>query len=252
LTCWLKAKFLGVCGHPERRTALPAHAVLLPGSGSDDVFVTEAFAEPLASAGVGLFAPRPRPGPGVVDQLRAELNLAAARYGRVLAGGVSLGAHLAASWAASDPGRCAGLLVALPAWTGVPGDAPASVAGVAAAKAISSAGLESALSGTRAGAPAWLADELDRAWRGYGPALADSLRVAASTPGPVPDELRRLDLPVGVVALTDDPLHPLDVARAWVAALPRAALVTTTLAAIGRDRRALGRAAVLAWLRAGA
>lgn len=226
--------------------------MLLPGSGSDDVFITTAFAEPLTRAGVGLFAPRPRPGPKVADQLGAELNRAAVRYGRVLAGGVSLGGHIATGWALRDPGRCAGLLVALPAWTGVPGDAPASVAGIAAARAVGSAGVESALGSARAGAPAWLADELDRAWRGYGPALADSLRVAAATPGPGLDELRGLDLPVGVVALTDDPLHPLDVARAWAGALPRAALVTTTLAAIGRDRRALGRAAVLAWLRADA
>jgi pimeloyl-ACP methyl ester carboxylesterase len=221
--------------------------VLLPGSGSDDVFITAAFAEPLATAGIGLLAPRPRPGLRVVDQLRAELGSAAVRYGSVLAGGVSLGAHIATSWAIRNPGRCAGLLVALPAWTGMPGDAPASVAGIATARAIGTAGVESALASARVGAPAWLADELDRAWRGYGPALATSLRVAATTPGPGLDELRRLDLPVGVVALTDDPLHPLDVARVWARALPRAALVTTTLAAVGQDRRALGHAALLAW-----
>ncbi|HET8641811.1 MAG TPA: alpha/beta hydrolase [Pseudonocardiaceae bacterium] len=225
--------------------------MLLPGSGSDEVFVSEVFAEPLASAGIGLYAPRPRQGPGIIHQLLRELNLAAAQYGRVIAGGVSLGALLAARWAVLDPQRCGGLLVALPAWTGPPGEAPAAAAALACAQRIASAGLDAALADARAGSPPWLADELARAWREGGPGIAGSLRVAASTPGPSLAELRRVDVPVGVVGLTDDPLHPLEVAREWVAALPRAALVTTSLAAIGRDRRTLGRAAVLAWLRAG-
>ena len=57
-------------------------------------------------------------------------------------------------------------------------------------------------------------------------------------------------MPVGVAALVDDPVHPLEVAQEWHAALPRSALVTTTLAAFGADPGALGRAAALAWLRA--
>jgi hypothetical protein len=55
---------------------------------------------------------------------------------------------------------------------------------------------------------------------------------------------------VGIVGLLDDPVHPVDVARRWRALLPRAALVTTTLATMGRDPEALGRAATLAWARA--
>jgi pimeloyl-ACP methyl ester carboxylesterase len=250
-----------------RPASRPVNAVLLPGNGSDDVFVTNAFAAPLASAGIGLFAARPKPAapalpaqpaPGVVDQLSRDLKLAAVhhgQHGRFLVGGISLGAHLATSWAARDRGQqphCAGLLVALPAWTGAPADAPASAAALASAAMIDSAGLDAALDQVRAGSPPWIADELDRAWRGYGPCLAASLRAGATTPGPSLDELRELDLPVGIAALTDDPLHPLEVARAWLAALPRAALVKTSLAAVGRDRRALGRAAMLAWLRADA
>jgi pimeloyl-ACP methyl ester carboxylesterase len=226
--------------------------VLLPGNGSDDVFVAKAFAEPLASAGIALSAARPQPGPGVVDQLHRELNLAAVHHGRILAGGVSLGAHLAAWWAVRDPDRCSGLLVALPAWTGLPRDAPAATAALASAAVIDAAGLDAALDQVRAGSPPWIADELDRAWRDYGHGLAASLRAGAMTPGPSLDELRGLDLPVGIAALTDDPLHPLEVARAWLRALPRAALVTTSLADVGRDRQALGRAALLAWLRASA
>lgn len=248
----LQCKVFTVCGHIKRRTARPAHAVLLPGSGSDDVFVTKAFAEPLASAGIALFAARPRPGPGVVDQLHQELDLAAVHHGRVLAGGVSLGAHVAARWAARDPDRCSGLLVALPAWMGAPGAASASTAALASAAVLDSAGLDAALDQVRAGSPPWVADELDRAWRDYGYGLAASLRAGATTAGPSLDELRGLDMPVGIAALTDDPLHPLEVALAWLEALPSAALVTTSLADVGRDRRALGRAALLAWLRAGA
>lgn len=224
--------------------------MLLPGNGSDDVFVTEAFAEPLASAGVALFAARPIPGPDVANQLYRELTLAAVRYGRVLAGGISLGAHVAASWAARNPDRCSGLLVALPAWTGAPGDAPAATAALASAAMIDSTGLDLTLDQVRAGSLPWVADELDRAWRGYGYGLAASLRAGAATPGPRLDELGGLDLPVGIAALTDDPLHPLEVAQAWLRALPKATLVKTSLADVGRDRRALGRAALLAWLRA--
>jgi len=59
-------------------------------------------------------------------------------------------------------------------------------------------------------------------------------------------------VPAGVAALVDDPVHPSGVARRWQAALPRSALVTTRLATFGADPGALGRATVLAWLRAAA
>ena len=101
-----------------------------------------------------------------------------------------------------------------------------------------------------AGAPAWLAAELGRAWAGYGAGLAPALEAAADEPAPTEVELRGLEMPVGVAALVDDPVHPLGVARRWQAALPRSALVTTRLATFGADPEALGRATVLAWLRA--
>jgi hypothetical protein len=76
------------------------------------------------------------------------------------------------------------------------------------------------------------------------------LEAAAEEPAPTTAELAGLDVPVGVAALVDDPVHPLEVAQEWYAALPRSALVTTTLAAFGADPGALGRAAAMAWLRA--
>ena len=97
----------------------------------------------------------------------------------------------------------------------------------------------------------WLATELGRAWPGYGDGLAAALDAAAAEPAPTDAELAGLDVPVGIAALVDDPVHPVAVARHWCATLPRAALVTSTLAAFGADPQLAGRAALLAWLRAG-
>ena len=216
-----------------------SRAVLLPGTASDEVFVSSVFAGPLADAGISLLAPASR---GVREHFEA---LDAAWTGTpLLVGGVSLGAHVAATWAVRHPERCAGLLVALPAWHGPADDAPAALAARASASVVESAGVEAALTGV----DGWLGDELRRAWPRYGARLADVLREAAGSSAPTVAELGGLTVPVGVAACTDDPVHPLDVARTWVDALPRAALRTTTLAALGADRESLGRAALAAYL----
>jgi len=221
---------------------------MLPGSGSDEVFIRSVFACALAGVGVELVAPAPRRGPDVVAGYRAALE--AAGPGPVLVGGVSLGAHVAARWAAAAPrGRVAGLLLALPAWTGLPHAAPAAVAARRTAAQARRGGVAAAVAAS-AGAPSWLVAELGRAWAGYGAGLAPAFEAAAEEPAPSTAELAGLDVPVGVAALVDDPVHPLEVAQEWHAALPRSALVTTTLAAFGADPGALGRAAALAWLRA--
>jgi pimeloyl-ACP methyl ester carboxylesterase len=233
----------------------PAVSVLLPGTGSDEAFVTAVFERPLAAFGIRLHAPPPRPGPDLVESMFDALDTALADTALaaehpVLVGGISLGAHVAARWAVRYPGRCAGLLLALPAWVGEPGGAAAAVTAAASADAIHRDGLDRTLAAARAGAPRWVADELDRAWRGHGAALADSLLAASRAAAPSLDELGGLHLPAGLAAVVDDPLHPPEVASRWATALPNACVVTTTLAATGRDRAALGRAAVLAWLRA--
>jgi pimeloyl-ACP methyl ester carboxylesterase len=225
-------------------------AVVLPGSGSDEVFVRSAFARPLALVGVRLVAQPPRPGPELVRHQLTALDAAARRHGRVLAGGVSLGAHLAAEWAAANPRACAGLLLALPGWTGAPGHAPAAVAALASAESVRRDGLGQALETATSGVAGWLADELRRAWPRYGDGLADSLQAGASHPAPDQATLRGITAAAGVVACSDDPVHPAAVAAAWASALPSAALLRTTLDVLGEDREALGRAAVLAWLRA--
>ncbi len=187
--------------------------MLLPGTASDDVFVTAVFAQPLAYLGIRLVTPPPTPGAGVVDAMTAALDAAPAGAG-LLVGGVSLGAHVAAAWAVRHPGRVAGLLLAMPAWRGEPRpDTPAALTARASAAAVRAVGLDPTLAEVRAGAPRWLADELDRAWRGHGAGLADTLDAASGTPAPPADELRGLTVPAGIAAAADDPVHPLAVAR---------------------------------------
>ncbi|EHR62094.1 alpha/beta fold hydrolase [Saccharomonospora cyanea] len=233
-------------------SVMPARtAVLLPGTGSDEIFVRAVFTRPLAAVGVAVTAPAPPPGEAVVTGYTALLDRIAERTdGPLLVGGVSLGAHLATAWAVRNADRCAGVLAALPAWNGPGETAPAAIAATASADLIERHGLDAALSlATRDVAP-WLAEELTRAWRRHGQGLAASLRTAARHPAPELPALRTLDVPVGIATCVDDPVHPVAVARAWAGALPCSALVETTLDALGADRESLGRAATLAWLRA--
>jgi pimeloyl-ACP methyl ester carboxylesterase len=228
--------------------------VVLPGSGSDAAFVQAAFGAPLRAIGVALHAVAPRSGGDVVAGYRAALDAALAEPGPVLVGGVSLGAHVAAAWAAErgNADGPAGLLLALPAWTGPPGDAPAAAAAMATAAQVRAGGVAGAVAAARAGSPPWLGDELARAWSGYGDGLADALEAAAAEPAPDAAALRSITVPVGIAALADDPVHPLATARTWERLLPRAATCTSTLATFGADPAVLGRAAVRSWRRASA
>jgi pimeloyl-ACP methyl ester carboxylesterase len=236
------------------KRAKPPEVVLLPGSGSDEVFLETAFGGPLRALGMTVVTPPTRSGATVVDGYLDALQRAARPGVRLVVGGVSLGAQVAARWASDRLARgatdIAGLLLTLPAWTGPPDRAPAALAAAASAVALRRDGLTATLEEIRAGAPGWLADELTRAWTRHGPGLAESLSATAAAEGPTDTELAALRVPVGLVGLTDDPLHPVGVAYHWHSVLPRSALVTSTLDALGRDRASLGRAATLAWLRA--
>ncbi|MFB9923771.1 alpha/beta fold hydrolase [Amycolatopsis halotolerans] len=225
-------------------------AVLLPGTGSDEVFVRSVFGGPLAALGVPLITPAPVAGPGLAEAFLAELDGLADRYGTVLVGGISFGAHLAAEWAVANPGRCGGLLAALPAWNGESGSAPAALAATVTADLVAASGVEGAVTQASAGSPGWLAAELGRAWRRHGSGLEAGLRVAAGRAAPTLEALRGVEVPAGVGGCSDDPIHPAAVARKWAGALPRGRYGETTLAALGVDRESLGRATVLAFLRA--
>jgi pimeloyl-ACP methyl ester carboxylesterase len=221
-------------------------AVLLPGTASDEIFVRSVFERPLHAVGIRLVAARPGLASELVEAHFAMLTESSAE-GPILAGGVSLGAHLAVEWALANPERCAGLLLALPAWNGRPGDAPAAVSARLSASAVRGQGLDATLAAVDA--EPWLAAELERSWRRTGPGLADSLDIAATRPAPEISDLRRITVPTGIAACSDDPVHPFAVAERWAETIPGAQLCTTTLNALGTDRESLGRAAVLAWLR---
>lgn len=226
-------------------------AVVLPGTGSDEIFVRSVFARPLAALGIELIAPPPPKGADVVTGSPRLLDEIAGTFeGPLLVGGISLGAHLATEWALRRQDRCAGVLVALPAWNGAADAAPAAVAAGGCADLVAREGLAAALEVATSGVAPWLAAELTRAWRRHGEQLAASLRAASLHPAPELTRLPQLRVPVGIAACTDDPVHPVAVARAWQQALPNAALLETTLRAVGVDRQVLGEAAVRAWLQA--
>ncbi|MCE7009677.1 alpha/beta hydrolase [Kibdelosporangium philippinense] len=220
--------------------------MLLPGTASDELFVRSVFEGPLRTVGIQLVAPRPVPGKTLAETHLRALDDMAERP--VLAGGISLGAHLAVEWALANPGRCAGLLLALPAWNGSPGDAPAAVSARLSAQAVREHGLDATLA--TVDAEPWLTAELSRAWRRAEPGLADSLDVAATRPAPELTDLTRITVPTGIAGCSDDLVHPIEVAKRWASTISNAQLCTTTLRALGNDRESLGRAAVLAWLKA--
>lgn len=222
--------------------------VVLPGTGSDEVFVRAVFGAPSAEVGLHLVTPAPRHGSHLAEHHLAALDAAAEKYGPIVVGGISLGAHLAAEWAAANPDRCAGLLAAMPGWYGAPdtadGTAPGSATAGISAAAVAADGIDAALAATTRDVPPWLAAELDRAWRRAGDELAASLLVAVDRPAPTLDMLAGITVPAGVACCLDDPVHPIGVAARWTTALPAAELHTITFAEFGADRTALGRAAL--------
>ncbi|MEZ0353658.1 alpha/beta hydrolase [Mycobacterium sp. pR1184] len=219
-------------------------AVLLPGTGSDDVYVNRAFSGPLRNAGARLICPPPRP-QGLVDGYLSALDEAAGA-GPIAVGGISIGAAVAAAWALTHPAQTVAVLAALPAWAGPPGSAPAALAARYSASQLRTEGLAATTAQMRASSPAWLADELTRSWRAQWPLLPDAMDEAAAYVAPSCDELNTLAAPLGVAAAVDDPIHPLQAGVDWVAAAPHAALRTVTLDQIGADSAALGAACLAA------
>ncbi|MCB1290313.1 alpha/beta fold hydrolase [Mycolicibacterium sp.] len=221
--------------------------VLLPGTGSDEDYLQRAFGGPIGEAGAILRAVAPEPDGLVAGYLRA-LH-AAAGDGPIAVGGVSLGAAVAARWALDHPRDTVAVLAALPAWTGPPGDAPAAVSARHTATALRRDGLAATTAAMRSSSPAWLGDELARSWRRQWPALPHAMEEAAAYAAPTISELGRIHTPMAVVAATDDPIHPTDVAEEWVSAAPRAALRAVSLAEFGPRPAALGAACLAALAR---
>jgi len=218
--------------------------VMLPGTGSDDEYVTRAFAGPLRDAGAQLLAPRPQPHRLIAGYLTGLDD--AVRSDPIAVGGISIGAAVAVAWALQHPTRTVAVLAALPAWTGAPGSSPAALAARYSAQQLRDDGLAATTTQMRASSPPWLAEELTRSWHSQWPHLPDAMEEAAGFVAPTHSELRRLTTPMGVAAASDDPIHPLDVGRQWAADAPYAALRTLTLDQIGADAAALGVACLAA------
>ncbi|WP_313865153.1 alpha/beta hydrolase [Mycobacterium sp.] len=218
--------------------------VLLPGTGSDDVYVNRAFSGPLRNAGARVVTPPPTPDRLVDGYLSALDN--AAREGPIAVGGISIGAAVAAAWALANPGHTVAVLAALPAWAGPPGSAPAALAARYSASRLRVDGLAASTAQMRASSPTWLAEELTRSWQAQWPLLPDAMEEAAAYIAPSCDELNSLAAPLGVAAAVDDPIHPLQVGIDWVAAAPHAGLRTVTLDQIGADSATLGSACLAA------
>jgi pimeloyl-ACP methyl ester carboxylesterase len=217
---------------------------LLPGTGSDDDYVYRAFSGAFEAAGAVVVAAKPDP-EQLVSGYLAVLDGAACR-GPIVAGGVSIGAAVATTWALAHPDDVVAVLAALPAWTGAPDDAPAAVSARQTAFVLRRDGLAAASADLRATSPRWLGDELTRSWAGQWPGLPAAMEEAASFVAPTEAELAQLRVPMGIGAAVDDPIHPLDVAVRWAAAVPVAAVRTVTLDELGADPGCLGAACLAA------
>lgn len=204
---------------------MSASLVMAHGAGSHAGFLVRAF--PDDRTGLRLRAVDDRT--GRIDRIMNALAAEAVDHTVVL-GGVSLGAHAAATLLArADLPRqiVAGVLV-MPAWTGAP-DRVAHLT-AAAADALAVLGPDGVLA--ELDSQDWVTGELADAWAQRDPAeLVSELSQTAQQAAPDRGTLRRIPVPCVVVALADDPLHPESVARQWAELIPRSQLVV-----IGRNQ----------------
>lgn len=218
--------------------------VAMPGAGSDGHYAARAFA-PLADAlGVPLIAVDPGPS-GVVASYLAALDEAAAD-GPVLAAGVSIGACVAVHWAATAGVSCAGVVAASPPWPAGGSDvgpSPAAAAALATVADIEANGVDAAVARMRASSPDWLGAELGRSWTALRTHLAAHLREAATTTLPSVDDLRSPTVPVAVVTVADDPIHPAQVGADWAREMSVAAPAVVPFDVWAADPGTIGRAA---------
>ncbi|MCX6459813.1 MAG: hypothetical protein NTZ03_05850 [Actinobacteria bacterium] len=226
-------------------------ALLLHGSGSSGQFMRSACeAADLGVDAVLVLDDRDGDVESVVDAIDSVSDAVTESGDRItLIAGVSLGAHAAALWAARNSRAnesVEGLLLCLPAWTGTPHSIAAATAG--AADEVELRGSSTVLNSLLADHPQdWVVLALAQSWPDYGDEwLVRALRSASFSPGPTSEELGDIALPCAVVALADDPLHPVAVAQHWVTQIPRAELVVLPRDLYGAGPRILGRSAFAA------
>lgn len=209
------------------------------GAGSDADFLARAF--PADRVGVRETIPVDDR-TGRIPQIMSALARAARDPAPTILGGVSLGAHAAATLLArSDlPEHVLGGLLVMPAWTGAPDRVAAMTA--TAADALSVLGMDGVLA--ELDPTDWVTPALASAWsKRDGAALVDELHAAASSPAPDAEALTLVRVPCGLVALADDPLHPVTAAQRWTELIPHAELVTLPRNAPAGELAAFGDAA---------
>jgi pimeloyl-ACP methyl ester carboxylesterase len=217
-------------------------AVIAHGAGSTADFVQRAFGGPLAAIGYELVSWDRRV---AVSAAADELGALVARTKATVVGGISVGAILATRFALSPAGAALnGLLVALPPPPGQPAPADSEDPGQVP-------DIQNLVDEVCRTAVPWVAQEIRSSWLTYEPAdLIRELRTASTAMPPTQDALSRCRIPTGIVALADDPVHPVEVATMWAQAIPHAAVETVHLYEPGDDVSVLGAAAVHAWQRA--
>lgn len=251
----------------------PGVAVVAPGAGSTPDFLHRAMGSALDAAGITLVTTSGRS--GSADQIAAEIDAIVedAQAGGSLVrlvGGVSVGAHAAASWASGRPDEPAGPALALwlPAWTGIAdqpgetgevgetheagstGEAAGQVMTAWAAQQVTALGSAAVLADLDRDDDLredWVTRELVRAWPTFGDdALIRILAEASQSAAPRSGELQRIALPTVVYGLAGDPFHPLATAVRWARAIPGARLLVADRS-VGRSGvGALGIAATIA------
>jgi pimeloyl-ACP methyl ester carboxylesterase len=217
-------------------------AVIAHGAGSSADFVWRAFAGPLAAVGYDVVSwDRRTP----VEAAGEEFANLVAACGATIVGGVSIGATLALRYALTAANLDGALLAMPPPAGAAPTSDPRDEAPV------DPVDMDALIDEVCRTAVPWVADEIRAAWPTYEPAaLMRELRSAAVATTPAAAELAQCRVPAGVVALADDPVHPVAVASMWARVIPAAALETVQLHEPAGDVSVIGAAAVRAWQRA--
>jgi hypothetical protein len=130
---------------------------------------------------------------------------------------------------------------------GSPRTAPAAHRAAWTAELVRNHGLEKTIDMMTADSPSWLAAELGRSWRAAGPHLVSQLREATRYHAPTTEMIARLRVPLSIVAVSDDPVHPLEVATSWRDAATRSTMSEITMAEWGNDPGILGRTTIRGW-----
>lgn len=143
-----------------------------------------------------------------------------------LIAGISLGAHAAMLSLARTPADVhpTVAVAALPAWSGDPDDTAALTA--LAGREVASHGITATLRRIRSQAQPhqeWIVEALDRDWPAYTEqSLPAVLSQAARSRAPDDRDLAIIAIPVLLLGMADDRLHPDTVVREWAGALPQA------------------------------